>query len=402
MARTLTPTAKLATGITALALSGTLSIAGAWALGTQLRDGSTVTSTSAAAAASPSTAGTQPVRGRGFPGGAQTIPGYAGPAAGGQVASAPTEATAAQLTGVVDIVTSMDYGSGEAAGTGIVLTSDGEILTNNHVIEGSTSIEVTVLSTGQTFAAHVVGTSPTNDIAVLRLDGASGLATAPMGDSSTVSVGDAVVGVGNAGNAAGTSAAAGTVTALGESIKATDSGGGNAEALTGLIMTNAGIQAGDSGGPLLSAAGTVIGIDTAAQTSARSGTTTAGYAIPINHALDIASQILSGVDNETIHQGLPAFLGVSMNRATAAGGSAGGAITGTTIAGTVSGSAAETAGLVAGDTITSIGGTSIASAQALTDAIATHSPGDQVSLTWIGQDGVSHETTVTLGSGPAD
>ena len=398
MARTLSPTAKLATGITALALAGTLSIGGAWALGTQLRDGSTVTSTSAAAAASPSTAGTQPVRGRGFPGGAQTIPGYAGQAVGGQVTAAPTEATAAQLTGVVDIVTTVDYGSGEAAGTGIVLTSDGEILTNNHVIEGSTSIEVTVLSTGQSFTAHVVGTSPTNDIAVLRLDGASGLATAPMGDSSTVAVGDAVVGVGNAGNAAGTSAAAGTVTALGESITATDSGGGNAEALTGLIMTNAGIQAGDSGGPLLSAAGTVIGIDTAAQTSSRSGTTTAGYAIPINHALDIATQILSGVDNETIHQGLPAFLGVSMNRATAAGG----AITGTTIAGTVSGSAAEAAGLAAGDTITSIGGTSIASAQALTDAIAAHSPGDQVSLTWTGQDGVSHETTVTLGAGPAD
>ena len=148
MARTLSPTAKLATGITALALAGTLSIGGAWALGTQLRDGSTVTSTSAAAAASPSTAGTQPVRGRGFPGGVQTIPGYAGPALGGQVASAPTEATAAQLTGVVDIVTTVDYGSGEAAGTGIVLASDGEILTNNHVIEGSTSIEVRVLSTG--------------------------------------------------------------------------------------------------------------------------------------------------------------------------------------------------------------------------------------------------------------
>ena len=255
-----------------------------------------------------------------------------------------------------------------------------------------------MLSTGQTYTAHVVGTSPTNDIAVLRLDGASGLATAPMGDSSTVAVGDEVVGVGNAGNAAGTSAAAGTVTALGESITATDSGGGNAEALTGLIMTNAGIQAGDSGGPLLSAGGTFIGIDTAAQTSSRSGTTVAGYAIPINHALDVATQILSGVDNETIHQGLPAFLGVSMNRATAAGG----AITGTTIAGTVSGSAAEAAGLAAGDTITSIGGTSIASAQALTDAIAAHSPGDQVSLTWTGQDGVSHETTVTLGSGPAD
>lgn len=398
MARTLSPTAKLATGITALALAGTLSIGGAWALGTQLRDGSTVTSTSAAAAASPSTAGTQPVRGRGFPGGAQTIPGYAGQAVGGQVTAAPTEATAAQLTGVVDIVTTVDYGSGEAAGTGIVLASDGEILTNNHVIEGSTSIEVRVLSTGQTYTAHVVGTSPTNDIAVLRLDGASGLATAPMGDSSTVAVGDEVVGVGNAGNAAGTSAEAGTVTALGESITATDSGGGNAEALTGLIMTNAGIQAGDSGGPLLSAGGTVIGIDTAAQTSSRSGTTVAGYAIPINHALDIATQILSGVDNETIHQGLPAFLGVSMNRATAAGG----AIIGTTIAGTVSGSAAEAAGLAAGDTITSIGGTSIASAQALTDAIAAHSPGDQVSLTWTGQDGVSHETTVTLGSGPAD
>lgn len=393
----LSPKTLLVTGVTALALAGSLGIAGATVIGSH-QGTSSVTSASAGQA-EPSTNVVPTRRNRGSvvippdgSGNASTLPGYAGLGSAGQVASSAAEATAAQLVGVVDIVTTVDFGSGQAAGTGIVLTSSGRILTNNHVIEGSTGVEVTVLATGATYRAEVVGTSPTNDVAVLQLEGAQELEPAPLGDSSAVVVGDAVTGVGNAGNDPGTSAAPGTVTALDQAITATDSGGTNAEALTGLLMTNANIQSGDSGGPLLSSAGRVIGIDTAAQTSARSGTTVAGYAIPINHALDIAQQIVDGVDNATIHQGLPAFLGVSMSRQGV----------GTTIAGTVSGSAAESLGLVAGDTITAIGGTTVASAQALTDAIATHNPGDEVSLSWTSQDGTTHEATVSLGSGPAD
>lgn len=309
---------------------------------------------------------------------------------------ATTEATASQVAGVVDILTSVDYGSGEAAGTGMVLSSDGRILTNNHVIEGSTSITVTVLSTGRTYSARVVGTSPTNDIAVLQLADASGLTTARLGSSSGVKVGDAVTGVGNAGNETGTSAAAGTVTALDQPITASDGDGSNAEQLTGLIETSANIQAGDSGGPLYDAAGTVIGIDTAAESSGRSGVTLAGYAIPIDHAVSTADQIVAGVDTETIHQGLPAFLGVQTNASTYAAGP------GVTIAGTVPGSAAAKAGLSGGDTIIAIGGVNVSSRSALTDAIATHRPGDRVSLTWTDGAGTSHRTTVTLGSGPAD
>jgi S1-C subfamily serine protease len=306
--------------------------------------------------------------------------------------SATGEATATQIKGIVDITTTVDYTAGEAAGTGMILTSDGEVLTNNHVVDGATKITVTVLSTGKSYTAKVIGTSPTNDIAVLQLTDASGLATANLGDSSGIKVGDAVTGVGNAGDAAGTSAAPGAITALDQAITASDQGGTNAEHLTGLIETDADIQAGDSGGPLYDASGKVIGIDTAAQASARSGATVAGYAIPIDHALDIAHQILSGADNATIHQGLPAFLGIQMSQVG----------TGTTIAGVVDGSAASKAGLAAGDAITAIGGTSVASPAAITAAISSHNPGDRVKIGWTDQSGVSHTATVTLGEGPAD
>ena len=303
-----------------------------------------------------------------------------------------TEATASQVKGVVDITTTVDYSAGQAAGTGMILTSDGEVLTNNHVVDGATKITVTVLSTGRSYTAKVVGTSPTNDIAVLQLADASGLTTAKLGDSSDVKVGDAVTGVGNAGDDPGTSAAPGTVTALDQAITASDEGGSDAEHLTGLIQTDANIQAGDSGGPLYDASGEIVGINTAAQASARSGETVAGYAIPIDHALDVAHQILSGTDNATIHQGLPAFLGIQMSQVG----------TGTTIAGVVGGSAAADAGLSAGDTITAIGGTSVASPSAITAAISAHDPGDRVKIAWTDSNGTSHTATVTLGEGPAD
>ena len=108
-------------------------------------------------------------------------------------------ATSAQSVGVVDIDTVLKYQGAQAAGTGIVLTSSGVILTNNHVIDGATSISVTVVSTGATYTATVVGDDPTQDVAVLQLQNASGLKTAKLGDSNGVSVGEAVTGVGNAG-----------------------------------------------------------------------------------------------------------------------------------------------------------------------------------------------------------
>jgi S1-C subfamily serine protease len=300
---------------------------------------------------------------------------------------------------VVDINTVINYGSAEAAGTGIVLSSDGEILTNNHVIDGATSIKVTIVSTGKSYTATVVGDDPTDDVAVLQLSGASGLKTAKLGDSSSVAVGNTVTAVGNAGGTGGTpSAATGTVTALNQSITATDEGGGNSENLTGMIEINADIQAGDSGGPLYSANGTVIGIDTAASSQSFNSTTT-GFAIPINKALSIAKQIETGVETSTIHIGPTAFLGVELGSGGA--GSFGGS-NGATISGVVDGSAAQQAGLAAGDTITAVNGQTVSSAADLSTALEGFQPGQKVTLTWVDSSGQSHSATVTLGSGPAD
>lgn len=315
----------------------------------------------------------------------------------GSGSSSTGTATSAQQVGVVDINTTLDYGQGKAAGTGIVLTANGEILTNNHVVEGSTAISVTIVSTGKSYPATVVGTDPTDDVAVIQLKDASGLSTAKLGDSSKVAVGMAVTAVGNAGGTGGTpSSATGTVTALNQSITASDTSGSNAEQLTGMIQVNADIQAGDSGGPLYeNAGGTVVGMDTAASSVSRySSSATTGFAIPIAKALSIATQIESGHPSSTVHIGYPAFLGVQL--------SAQGQAAGATIAGTVDGSGAAKAGLQAGDTITAVDGKAIASATALSAVTASHKPGDQVKVTYTDGSGASHPVTVALGAGPAD
>jgi S1-C subfamily serine protease len=185
------------------------------------------------------------------------------------------------------------------------------------------------------------------------------------------------------------------VTALNQSLTASDSNGSNAERLTGMIEVNAAIEAGDSGGPLYTAAGSVIGIDTAASSaSARSGTgAVTGFAIPIAKALGIADQIESGQASSTVHIGYPAFLGVQLSP-TGVGGAA--------IAGVVNGSAADKAGLADGDTITAVDGTAISTASGLSSVLAQHKPGDQVRLTYTDSAGQSHSVTATLGSGPAD
>lgn len=323
--------------------------------------------------------------------------GSGGIGTGGSTQAAGT-ATGAQQIGVVDITTTLDYGQGKAAGTGIVLSPDGEILTNNHVVRDSTAITVTVVSTGKSYTGAVVGTDPTDDISVVQLKNASGLATAKLGNSVKVSVGSAVTAVGNAGGTGGTpNAASGAVTALNQSLTASDSNGGNAEQLTGMIEVNAAIQAGDSGGPLYDdATSSVVGVDTAASSaSSRFGSgATIGFAIPITKALGIADQIESGQPSSTVHIGYPAFLGVQLSQASQGAGAA--------IADVVSGSAAARAGLAAGDTITAVDGKAIADADALPTVTASHKPGDQVRVGYTESNGQSHTVTLTLGSGPAD
>jgi S1-C subfamily serine protease len=303
------------------------------------------------------------------------------------------QATAAQEIGVVDIDTVLGYQSAEAAGTGTVVTPNGEVLTNNHVIDGATKITVTVVSTGKTYPAKVVGTDPTQDVAVLQLSGASGLQTANYGSDDNLALGESVTGVGNAGGVGGTpSAADGKITGLNKSITASDENGANAEKLTGLIETDADIQSGDSGGPLYDASGEIIGMDTAASTTGTQ--TTAGYAIPIEHALTIAQQIESATaSTSTIHLGNPAFLGVSVE---ATGGRGAG------VAQVASGTPAARAGLVPGDTIRAVDGTTVRTPTALVNALATHRPGDSVTITWADASGRKHSAHVTLATGPAD
>lgn len=306
-------------------------------------------------------------------------------------ASAATAATAAQSEGVVTIGTRLGYQSGSAAGTGIVLTSSGEVLTNNHVIEGATSITVTDESTDRSYPATVVGTDATHDVAVLQLKNASGLTTASIA-SGAAKVGDPVVAVGNAGGTGTLSAAEGRVTALKQSITTAAEGSTRSERLSGLIETDADVVSGDSGGPLLNASGQVVGIDTAASSGTRD---VEGYAIPIASALSIADTIEGGTDTADITIGYPAFLGVSI---AGNAGSAGGAIVGSVLSGTP----AAATGLARGDVITAVDGDRIGSATALTTRLRQERPGATVTITWTSPSGSAHRATVTLVAGPAD
>jgi S1-C subfamily serine protease len=349
-----------------------------------------------------------------------------GSAGGSATATSTTVLSAAQVASqvdpaLVDVTSTLGYQSATAKGTGIVLSSDGYILTNNHVINGATSVTVTDIGNGQTYKATVVGYDAAHDIAVLKASGASGLTTASFGDSSSVQVGNTVVALGNAGGTDGTPAvASGTVTALDQSITASDESSGSSEQLSGLIESNADIQAGDSGGPLVNDHGQVIGVDTAASSgyqfggnggngfggfgSGSSGSdgsgssgTTQGYTIPINQALTIAKQIEAGRGSGTVHIGATAFLGVGVSSSQSGYSST----QGVEIAGVTSGTPAASAGLTQGDVITSVAGQAVGTSKSIQQVLEGYHPGDKVSLAWTDTSGQSHTATITLATGPA-
>ena len=356
---------------------------------------------------------------------------------GGSSSSGPSDVSAIAKKvdpGLVDIDTTLGYQQEEAAGTGIVLTSSGEVVTNNHVIDGATTISVTDVGNGKTYSASVVGYNRTKDIAVLQLHGASGLNTATIGNSSSVSVGEDIVGIGNAGGTGGTpSAAGGTVTALNQSITASDEGDATSEQLTGLIETNADIQPGDSGGSLVDTSGEVLGIDTAASAgfsfqSSGQSSGNQGYAIPINEAITIAQEIEAGSSSSTVHIGATAFLGVEVAQGTCTsngtgsgsggsggfgfggggfgneGGSGQGSGTssnsGALICSVITSSPAQEGGLAQGDTITSVNGQSVTTPSALTKLLEPFHPGDKVTIGYTNSSGNSETASVQLSSGP--
>jgi S1-C subfamily serine protease len=295
----------------------------------------------------------------------------------------------------------------------MVVTASGEVLTNNHVIDGATRITATDVGNGRTYTARVLGYDRSHDVAVIALIGASGLATVPLGDSSTVKVGATVVTVGNAGGLGGTpSAAGGSVAAIGQAITAGDAFSGRSERLTGLIRVNGQLQPGDSGGPLVDSSGNVVGMDTAASSAVDfQSASSDGFAIPINAVLAISRQIVAGKGSSSIHIGASALLGVEVGPPNAqaqivpcgagqveyAGGSG---APGASVVCAVPGDPAAGAGITPNDTITALNGHAVKSPSGLTALMTRHHPGDRVRLTWRDTSGGSHTATVRLTAGP--
>jgi len=334
------------------------------------------------------------------------VVGFAATAAGAQSSGGSgglnTNAIQSSVDPAVAVInTTLAGGRGEAAGTGMVIGSSGEVLTNNHVIESSSSVRVQFGGKGRSYSANVLGYNVAEDVALLKVDGVSGLDTIKTND--TVTVGEPIVALGNAGGRGGTpDASPGQVRATGDTIQVADAGG--SQTLRNLIRIDASLQPGDSGGPLVDADGQVVGMNTAASSGGgfrlRTGSGD-GYAVPIKTAMSVASQIKSGQGSGDTHVGQRAFLGVSVRSVDQSGSRSGGGLRSSAlVAGVQSNSPADDAGIQQGDTIVSLAGKSITSLDDLTSALAPHHPRDKVDIGWVDQSGDHHTAQVTLASGP--
>jgi S1-C subfamily serine protease len=340
--------------------------------------------------------------------------------------------------GIVDVTANLQYLQETAKGTGFVIdAAKGLVLTNNHVIDQATSVTVTLVTSGKSYPARILGYDATDDVALLQVRGAA-LTAVRIGDSSLVDVGLPVLAIGNeAGQDGSPTVAPGVISSLGRTIVASDQSSGLTEVLHGMLQTSADIRPGDSGGPLADAAGRVIGIDTAAGGSA----VYSGYAIPINQAMPIARQIAAGrpgpgspgSPGSKVQVGLPAFLGVLLPDSTspdpgrqdsqelrqagavssvtrecsstsdvpAAPAHVAPVRSGALVDGVLCGTPADQAGIFTGDVITSVAGQQVSSPGSLTAVLRRYHPGSVVSLAWTGPDGSPHTAVVTLTAGPA-
>lgn len=292
---------------------------------------------------------------------------------------------------LVNITTTLAYETARGAGTGMVVASSGRVITNNHVIAGATAINATDLANGKTYVASVIGYDVSDDVAVLQLHGASGLPTVSYSGSAT-RLGDRVVAIGNAGGRGNPTAAAGVVTGLDRVITAQSELSGTTEHLSGLIETNAAIESGQSGGPLVNTNGRVVGMITAASNDfGFSRGASQGYAVPAASFRSIATDIVNGEGSATVHVGPTAFLGV---RVTAGQGP------GAFVVQVLSTSPAAAGGIVPGDLIVGLAGRTVLSPETLSAVLAAHGPGAQLQVQLRDQAGGQRMVTVTVISGP--
>ena len=270
-------------------------------------------------------------------------------------------------------------GGQQAQGSGFVYDSAGHVVTNYHVVQGATSLTVT-LADGSTYDATVVGTDPSSDLAVIKVDAPTDkLQPLSLGDSGEVAVGDGVVAIGSPYGLEET-VTSGIVSALGRTIEST-----NGYSIPGTIQTDAAINHGNSGGPLFNLSGRVIGVNSQIE-SESGGNTGVGFAIPSNTVRSVADQLIAG--RHVQH----AYLGVSLQATTDGSGAQIGSVT--------DGSPAAKAGLRAGDVVTALDDETIDTADDLSAAVTAKSPGDEVTVTYT-RDGTSHTAQVTLGTRPS-
>src|SRR3954462_9186106 len=264
---------------------------------------------------------------------------------------------ARQGAGAIQVTTS----GGRAEGSGFVIDSRGDIVTNNHVVDGSTSLAVR-FADGTHATASVVGTDPSSDLAVIRVSGVDSSALHPLtlGDSSKVEVGNGVVAIGSPYGLEGT-VTVGVVSALDRSISAP-----NHFTISGAIQTDAPINHGNSGGPLLDSQGRVIGVNSQIESDSGDNSGVA-FAVPSNTVQRVVKQILAG---GTVQH---AFLGVQLGDAPSGAGAQVGTVT--------SGGPASDAGLQSGDVLTAVDGSAVAGSDDLVGAVQSHAPGDALTLT---------------------
>lgn len=325
-------------------------------------------------------------------------PAHAAPAPTPRAPIDPSALLGQVVPGLVDINTTLSYQGAIGAGTGIVLDPSGEVLTNNHVIEGATEITALSLANSRTYPVDVIGFDRENDIALIRLRGAAGLPTAAIGTSSTLNVGDPIAAVGNANGSGGPpSYAPGNITQIGASVRASDESGGGTRELYDLIRVAADIRPGDSGGPLVNAAGQVVGVNVAATLTYRMGGVTGGegFAIPIDRAMAIANQIRSGAGSRSVHIGDTAFIGIGIADVPPGRG-----LSGAVVRQVMPDTPARYAGLLPGDVITAVDGAPVGSAADLSTLMDQRRPGDTVVLTWIDRTGNPRNAPVALAKGP--
>jgi S1-C subfamily serine protease len=286
---------------------------------------------------------------------------------------------------------------GSGAGTGMVINGNGQVLTNAHVVSGASSVTVTFAGQSQTHPATVTSADPSADVALVQIQGVSGLPTVTLGDSGAAQVGDSVLAIGNAldlGNQP--TVTEGIISALNRTL---NSGG---ESLSGLLQTDAAISPGNSGGPLVNSAGQVIGMNTAVLTgSAQEPAQNIGFAIPINQAKTKISQLKpgQGVNNGSATAPNGAFLGVGVaDQSGSTPGAPGGS--GALVEQVVPSSPASKIGLQAGDVIVALDNKPVSSASDLASAIGSHHPGDHVQVSWT-RNGARQSAAATLTNSPA-